>query len=63
MIYSSRDFVISPEDAVIGEIQSLIEHVIKHIDSKLDKIFQKLKDEYESKDINEIYDSANYIIA
>ena len=63
MIYSSRDFVISPEDATIGEIQSLIDHVIKHIDSKLDKIFQKLKDEYVSKDINEIYDNANYIIA
>ena len=58
-----RDFVISPEDSTIGVIQDLIDHVIKHIDSKLDKIFQKLKDEYESKDINEIYDNANYIIA
>ena len=63
MIYSSRDFVISPEDTTIYEIQSLIGHVIKHIDSRLDKIFQKLKDEYESKNINDIYDSANYIIA
>jgi len=63
MIYSSRDFVISPDDSTIKEIQSLIAHVIKHIDSKLDKIFQKLKDEYESKDIDEIYDNANHIIA
>jgi len=62
MIYSSRDFVISPEDTTIEEIQSLIVHVIKHIDSKLDKIFQKLKDEYDAKNINEIYDKANYII-
>ena len=63
MIYSSRDFVISPEDSTIDEIQSLIDLVINHIDSKLDKIFQIIKDEYESKDINDIYDSANYIIA
>lgn len=63
MIYSSRDFVISPEDSTIGEIQSLLEHVIRYIDSKLDKIFIKLKEEYESKDINELYDDAKYIIA
>lgn len=63
MIYSSRDFVISPEGTTIDEIQRLISHVIKHIDSKLDKIFKKLKDEYEPKDINEIYDNAKYIIA
>lgn len=63
MMYSSRDFVISPEGSAIDEIQSLIGHVIKHIDSKLDKIFQRLKDEYESNNINEIYDNANYIIA
>lgn len=63
MIYSSRDFVISPEDSTIVDIQSLIKHVIKHIDFKLDLIFKKLKDEYELQDINEIYEKAKYIIA
>lgn len=63
MIYSSRDFVISPEDSTIDQILNLIAYLIKHIDSKLDKTFQKIKNDYASKDINKIYDSAKYIIA
>ncbi len=63
MIYSSRDFVTSPQGSVIQEIQDLFSYVIDHVDKKLDKIFIKLKSEYDSQNIDMLYEEAKFIIA
>lgn len=61
--YISRDIAISPTPEALLEHKTLVEHVIKFVDSKLDGIYKRIKEDYEKIDIDELYKNSRTIIA
>ena len=61
--YISRDIVISATPEALKEHVLLISHVISFVDSKLDGIYKRIKEDYDKVDIDELYRNAKIIIA
>ncbi|NJM12884.1 MAG: hypothetical protein HC889_14340 [Synechococcaceae cyanobacterium SM1_2_3] len=61
--YIFRNLVISPEIAALNAHKELVSHVISVVDRKLDGIYVRINQDYENRDIDNLYDAAKHIIA
>jgi hypothetical protein len=61
--YIARDFTFNLGADLLCEYGALIRFVKGKIDLKLDKVYEKLKEDYAKHDIKELYDRSKYVIA
>ena len=61
--YISREIVTSATADAIKEHIVLISHVIRFVDSKLDGLYKRIKEDYDKVDIDELYNNSKLIIA
>jgi len=46
----------------LSEHKNLVEHIVIFVDNKLDEIYNRIKEEYEKVDIDELYKNSKIII-
>ena len=61
--YISREIVISAAPQALLEHKEFISNVIALVDEKLERIYKRIKEDYENIDIEELYENAIFIIA
>ncbi len=60
--YIARDFALRSNEDQTKKYLILLDHVVKYVDNLLTPIYKKIKEEYASKDIDELYEQSKYII-